>query len=454
LTGGSLADYLDGGSGYDTLSGNADNDSLSGGLNGDVLWGGDGDDTLSGDGGNDALYGEQGNDSLSGGQGNDRLSGGRGNDILSGGNGEDTYLFSIGAGQDIINNYHADNKGDTIRFDVGLAYVTAIDRSGDDLIIHYGTDDQLTVSGQFSGGDYQIDRLSFMNYFDSPGPRHIAVDNISIGGDGDDNLVGTDANDLLVGGAGADSLAGGEGDDVYFVDNSADSVTEAELQGSDTVVSSVTYTLTGFTEKLTLLSGAADATGNALNNVLLGNTGANTLAGADGNDTLIGGEGADTLIGGLGKDILLLNESSSAADTVKIGVTDSLLGAFDTIQGFRQGEDKLDLPGSLIAADASSVDGVDVGHIQSHAIKNGIISFDNTDTFHHALSPYFTTVASMLEYLQLNLNNGETVAFGGPNYSSYVFQDHGAEDTVVQLTGVWASGLVADGSAEYGIWLS
>ncbi|ASF45650.1 hypothetical protein CEK71_05960 [Methylovulum psychrotolerans] len=437
LTGGSLADHLDGGSGYDTLYGNAGDDSLSGGLSGDVLWGGDGDDTLSGDGGNDVLYGE------------------RGNDILSGGNGKDTYLFSIGAGQDLINNYHADNKADTIRFDnVGLADVTAINRSGDDLIIHYGTDDQLTVSGQFGGGDYQVDRFSFMNYFNGPGPRHIVVDNIIVGGDGDDNLVGTDANDLLVGQAGADSLTGGEGNDVYFVDNSADSVTEAELQGSDTVVSSVTYTLTGFTEKLTLLSGAADATGNALNNVLLGNAGANTLAGAEGNDTLIGGEGADTLIGGLGKDTLLLNESASATDTVKIGVTDSLLGAFDTIQGFRLGEDKLDLYGSLIAADANSVDGVNVGHIQSHAIKNGIISFDNTDSFHHALSPYFTSVASMLEYLQLNLNNGETVAFEAPNYSSYVFQDHGAEDTVVQLTGVLASRLVTDGTAEYGIWLS
>ena len=109
-------------------------------------------------------------------------------------------------------------------------------------------------------------------------------------------LTGNSANNILDGGAGIDSLIGGAGDDTYIVDSTTDVITEAAASGTDTVSSSVTYTIASLAnlENITLTGTAAiNATGNAANNVLTGNSGNNTLIGGDGNDTLTGGAGTD-----------------------------------------------------------------------------------------------------------------------------------------------------------------
>jgi Ca2+-binding RTX toxin-like protein len=92
-------------------------------------------------------------------------------------------------------------------------------------------------------------------------------------------LAGTANNDMLNGLAGADSMAGGAGNDLYVVDNSGDVVTEAVGAGTDTVLSSINYTLTANVENLVLLTGAVTGTGNALDNKLFGNAATNTLSG-------------------------------------------------------------------------------------------------------------------------------------------------------------------------------
>ncbi|MFM2275490.1 MAG: hypothetical protein RL211_1362, partial [Pseudomonadota bacterium] len=116
-------------------------------------------------------------------------------------------------------------------------------------------------------------------------------------------LTGNAGNNVLTGGAGADTMAGGAGNDTYVVDNTADVVTEAASAGTDTVQASVSYTLGGNLENLTLTGTAAiNGTGNTLNNVLTGNSAANTLTGGAGSDTLNGGAGADSLVGGAGND--------------------------------------------------------------------------------------------------------------------------------------------------------
>ena len=57
---------------------------------------------------------------------------------------------------------------------------------------------------------------------------------------------------MLDGGAGADTMLGGAGNDTYVVDATTDVVTEAAGQGTDTIQSSVTYTLGANVENLTL----------------------------------------------------------------------------------------------------------------------------------------------------------------------------------------------------------
>ena len=122
------------------------------------------------------------------------------------------------------------------------------------------------------------------------------------GGSGNDTITGNSFNNILDGGIGADSLTGGAGNDTYVVDNIGDVVTEAAGQGTDTVQSSIDYTLGTNVENLTLTGAAFIGTGNDGANVITGNAGINVLFGLGGDDTLVSGGGADAMIGGLGND--------------------------------------------------------------------------------------------------------------------------------------------------------
>ncbi|MEJ1119230.1 calcium-binding protein [Phyllobacterium sp. CCNWLW109] len=115
---------------------------------------------------------------------------------------------------------------------------------------------------------------------------------------GNDTIYGWTGNDTLDGGVGSDTLDGGAGNDKYYVDNIGDRVYEGNVAGVDVVSSSVSFATSGqFIENI-LLTGSAsiNATGNALNNYLVGNTGANIISGGAGVDTLTGGEGRDAFV--------------------------------------------------------------------------------------------------------------------------------------------------------------
>ena len=77
-----------------------------------------------------------------------------------------------------------------------------------------------------------------------------------------------------------------------------DVVTESSSTGgTDTIQSSVTYTLGANVENLTLTgTGNINATGNTLDNTLTGNAGNNTLNGGTGSDSMAGGAGNDTYV--------------------------------------------------------------------------------------------------------------------------------------------------------------
>nr|WP_174783312.1 calcium-binding protein [Dolichospermum sp. UHCC 0406] len=152
------------------------------------------------------------------------------------------------------------------------------------------------------------------------------------GGIGDDTLIGGLGDDNLNGGAGIDTLIGGIGNDIYVVDTTTDTITENTNEGTDTIQSSVTFTIATLPniENLTLTGTTAiNGTGNTGNNLIIGNTANNILMGGLGDDNLNGGAGIDTLIGGLGNDIYVVDTTTDiisenvgeGTDTIQSSVT-------------------------------------------------------------------------------------------------------------------------------------
>jgi len=230
------------------------------------------------------------------------LNGGTGNDILNGGHYGDTYVFNLGDGHDRINDnqwYSQVGQNDRLVFGAGIsASDVNLVRTGNDLVFEYNNGaDSVTVTNWYSTASYRIEQVAFAD--------GTLMTNVVAGTDANDNLSGSSGNDYLLGGLGADSLTGGQGNDVYIVDNIGDVVVENSGEGTDTVVSSVSYSLASNVENLTLTGTAAiNAIGNALNNTLIGNTGNNTLNGDAGNDIFKGLAGDDIINGGSGNDVL------------------------------------------------------------------------------------------------------------------------------------------------------
>ncbi|ESQ73750.1 calcium-binding protein [Asticcacaulis sp. AC402] len=293
-------DVLDGGHGADTLTGGLGDDSyiIDSMLDQIIEAAGEGSDTVlssitlttpvnveslvltgnanvnaTGSAGSDVLVGNAGNNALTGGGGKDNLSGQAGDDALDGGTNADVMTGGLGNDTFII-----DNIGDSVR------------------------------ENHLEGTDTVISSISFSMF-------GRAVEVLTLTGAGNLNgtgnslnntITGTSGNNVLDGAGGGDILIGGLGDDTYYVDSAGDSVRENHLEGTDTVISSVSYSMFGrAVEVLTLTgSGNLNGTGNSLNN---------TITGTIGNNVLDGGMGGDKLVGGLGDDTYYVQ---SANDTV------------------------------------------------------------------------------------------------------------------------------------------
>ncbi len=155
-----------------------------------------------------------------------------------------------------------------------------------------------------------------------------------IGSGAGDTLVGTDFDDVIDGRSGADAMTGKRGDDIYYVDNYRDVVTEVAGQGMDSIFSAVTYTLPENVENITLIgAGNIRANGNSMNNILTGNKAANTLIGGAGNDMLDGKGGADSMIGGTGNDSYIVDNASDSVTEYSNQGTDTVQSAISYTLG-------------------------------------------------------------------------------------------------------------------------
>ncbi len=138
-------DTINGGQGNDYVDGGGDNDLLTGGGGNDILIGSSGNDELRGNAGNDTLDGGDGVDRLRGGNGDDVLIGGRDLDFLIGGNGNDKFVFTVGEGTDIIEDY-SDGQ-DSFLLTGGLTFgaLDINDSAGGDTIIRVVGGDVLAI---------------------------------------------------------------------------------------------------------------------------------------------------------------------------------------------------------------------------------------------------------------------------------------------------------------------
>lgn len=210
--------------------------------------------------------------------------------VLNGGDGNDTYY--VGAGDTVVEGSGSLSGTDTVISSVGFVLGANVEN----LIL---TGNAGSISGQVG----------------SSGTGN-ALNNV---------ITGSVGNNYIDGGIGADTMIGGLGSDTYVVDNAGDVIIEVNTalrNNADTVLSSVSYTLGADIEGLTLTGTAANGTGNAKSNLLIGNSSINTLTGGDGDDTYVVGAG-DTVIEGSG--------ALSGIDTVKADISWSL-GAFSNIE--------------------------------------------------------------------------------------------------------------------------
>ena len=202
---------------------------------------------------------------------NNILTGNAGANVLDGGTGADTLVG--GAGND---TYVVDDLGDVVTE-----------------LLNQGTDTVQSAVSYTLGSD--LENLTLTGTAALSGTGN-SLNNVLTGNSAANVLSGGDGNDTLDGGAGADSLLGGLGNDTYLVDSGSDIITEQLNEGTDTVQSSVTYTLAANVEHLTLIGTAAvNATGNALVNTLTGNSAVNVLTGGASNDTYVVSTG-DTVV--------------------------------------------------------------------------------------------------------------------------------------------------------------
>ena len=410
----------------DSISGSSADDTYDGSVGDDYYNAGYGDDTLNGGIGDDTLYG---------GNGNDILNGQLGDDYLKGDGGNDTYLFSLGHGNDTI----TDSSGtDKIVFDEGvtLADLTIVRTGIYDVSITIDPNvgaGSITIADQISVNGGAINTLEFHDgsVFDLNTKDYIYTGNatdeiirgvrVGYGGTGVDTIYGMDGDDTIYGYmtsysyTAANYLYGGNGNDTIFGDRS-----DEELYGE------------AGDDYLAGNQGDDQLTGGLGDDFIKGDAGADTyyFNYGDGNDTYneqLGNSTIDTIVFGAGITFNMLSIYKISDYNVRIDIDGGAGGSITIEEQLRTTSDVLDL---LEFSDNSVVDlntlgltsvgtsGADVLYgakvgIGSTGVDT-IYGMDGNDTIYgHKVGTYSTTAENYL--------------YGG-NGNDSIYGDRGNDD--------------------------
>ena len=219
---------------------------------------------------------------------------------------------------------------------------------------------QLNISGTTIKGFERFDLSGFLG-------------KVTYTGTTTNDWVATGAGaDLLNGGAGVDTLIGGLGNDIYQVDSTSDIITENTNEGTDTIQSSVTFSLAALPniENLTLQGTAISGTGNEFNNSITGNASNNILSGGSGNDVLNGSTGADSLIGGTGNDSYYIDNAGDSITELSGEGTDIVYSTIDyTLVGTYL--ENLTLQGTAINGTGNEFNNSITGNASNNILSGG-----------------------------------------------------------------------------------
>lgn len=258
-----------------------------------------------------------------------------------------------------------------------------------------GTTRVITVLNQYEAGDTIWERVEFSEGVYA-GYNFAGTYNL------DTDLNGGNGNDVVAGSSASETLSGGDGRDLLF--------------------------------------------GNGGNDTVGGGAGDDLIFGGLGNDRITGGAGVDVLTGGVGRDTFVFNAGDSlAAVALTQNNRVSGISGYDVITDFEVGVDKLTLPVPAIASPnaTTGIDGTSNSdraasvqqdeRVRSHAVNNGVVTFDDDNTYASALNiNNIERLGMAVQYLQRNDmgDAGTTVAFhatlSGVVYT-FVYQQSGTD---------------------------